>query len=353
MIIVLRHDTPDAQLDDIRERIEARGVRVHLIRGEERLVLGCVGDVTALRELALTEMPGVLSVVPIGKPYRLAAREYSPAKSVISLGEGARAKVGGKEIAVIAGPCSVEGEAMLRQTAWAVRKAGAGLLRGGAFKPRTSPYSFQGLGRAALELLASVRRETGLPVVTEVLDTRHVEVVAEHADALQIGARNMQNYALLAEVGRVQRPVLLKRGISATVTELLLAAEHVMSQGNGQVILCERGVRTFETATRFTLDVGAIAVLHRETHLPVVVDPSHPAGRADLVPPLAYAAIAAGADGLLVEVHPNPMEASSDGEQSLSLEAFAELMARLRPFAEAAGRSLGAPVAPAVKESVA
>jgi 3-deoxy-7-phosphoheptulonate synthase len=237
MIIVLRHDTPDAQLDDIRERIEARGVRVHLIRGEERLVLGCVGDVAALRELALAEMPGVVAVVPIGKPYRLAAREYAAAKSIITVGEGVRAKVGGREIAVIAGPCSVEGDDMLRQTAWGVRRAGAGMLRGGAFKPRTSPYSFQGLGIEALKLLAEVRRETGLPVVTEVLDTRHVEAVAEHADMLQIGARNMQNYALLAEVGRVQRPILLKRGISATVTELLLAAEHVMSQGNGQVIL--------------------------------------------------------------------------------------------------------------------
>jgi 3-deoxy-7-phosphoheptulonate synthase len=343
MIIVLRHDTPDAQLDDIRERIEARGVRVHLIRGEERLVLGCVGDVTALRELALTEMPGVLAVVPIGKPYRLAAREYASGKSVITVGEDVRAKVGGRELAVIAGPCSVEGEDVLRQTARGVRQAGAGMLRGGAFKPRTSPYSFQGLGVAALELLARVRSETGLPIVTEVLDTRHVDVVAEHADMLQIGARNMQNYALLAEVGRVQRPVLLKRGIAATVTELLLAAEHVMSQGNGQVVLCERGVRTFETATRFTLDVGAIAVLQRETHLPVVVDPSHPAGRADLVPPLAFAAVAAGADGLLVEVHPSPADALSDGEQSLSLDAFGRLMRDLRGFATAAGRTLGGP----------
>jgi 3-deoxy-7-phosphoheptulonate synthase len=343
MIIVLRHDTPDAQLDDIRERIEARGVRVHLIRGEERLVLGCVGDVTALRELALTEMPGVLAVVPIGKPYRLAAREYSVAKSVIAVGEGVRARVGGRELGVIAGPCSVEGEDVLRRTARGVRQAGAGMLRGGAFKPRTSPYSFQGLGVTALELLAAVRRETGLPVVTEVLDTRHVDVVAEHADMLQIGARNMQNYALLAEVGRTQRPILLKRGIAATVVELLLAAEHIMSQGNGQVVLCERGVRTFETATRFTLDVGAIAWLQRETHLPVVVDPSHPAGRADFVAPLAFAAIAAGADGLLVEVHPSPADALSDGEQSLSLEAFGRMMQDLRAFATAAGRTLAGP----------
>ena len=306
MIIVLKGDTPDAQIDDIRELVEARGLRVHLIRGEHRLVLGCIGDVTALDDLALTELPGVDSVVRIGKPYRLAAREFAAGPTVIRLGDGPRAVVGGPEVAIIAGPCSVEGEAMLRETAWGVRRAGAGMLRGGAFKPRTSPYSFQGLGAEALELLSGVRRETGLPVVTEVLDTRHVDAVAEHADVLQIGARNMQNYALLGEVGRVRRPVLLKRGLSASLTELLLAAEHVMSHGNTQVMLCERGIRTFEDMTRFTLDVGAIPVLHRETHLPVIVDPSHPAGRADLVAPLAFAAVAAGADGLLIEVHPRP-----------------------------------------------
>jgi 3-deoxy-7-phosphoheptulonate synthase len=257
--------------------------------------------------------------------------------------------VGGRELAVIAGPCSVEGAAMLRETALAVRAAGAGMLRGGAFKPRTSPWAFCGLGKAALELLAEVRRETGLPVVTEVMDTRQVDLVAGHADVLQVGARNMQNFALLQELGRIQRPVLLKRGLAATVTELLLAAEHILAHGNRDVILCERGIRTFETATRNTLDVAAVAVLKAETHLPVIVDPSHAGGRAELVAPLAFAAVAAGADGLIIEVHPRPAEALSDGEQSLAPDAFAELMARLRPFAEAAGRTLAVP--PAAREA--
>jgi 3-deoxy-7-phosphoheptulonate synthase len=230
---------------------------------------------------------------------------------------------------------------MLFDTAHAVRAAGAGLLRGGAFKPRTSPYAFQGMGEAGLRLLSEVRAETGLPVVTEVMDTRQVELVAEHADMLQVGARNMQNFALLSEVGRVQRPVLLKRGLSATIKELLMSAEYIMAQGNREVILCERGIRTYETATRNTLDVAAIPVLKAETHLPVLVDPSHAGGRADLVAPLAFAAIAAGADGLMVEVHPNPEEALSDGDQSLTFDEFRLLMDRLRPFAAAAGRTLG------------
>ena len=229
---------------------------------------------------------------------------------------------------------------MLRETAIAVRAAGAGLLRGGAFKPRTSPYAFQGLGEAGLRMLAEVRAETGLPIVTEVMDTRQVELIAAHADVLQVGARNMQNFALLSELGRVQRPVLLKRGLSATVQELLMAAEYVMAQGNHDVILCERGIRTYETATRNTLDVAAIPVLKAETHLPVIVDPSHASGRAELVAPLSFAAIAAGADGLIVEVHPNPAEAFSDGDQSLTIPAFELLMRSLQPFAAAAGREL-------------
>jgi 3-deoxy-7-phosphoheptulonate synthase len=243
---------------------------------------------------------------------------------------------------VVAGPCSVEGPEMLRATADAVRDAGARGLRGGAFKPRTSPYSFRGLGEEGLRILAEVRSQTGLPVVTEVMDTRQVELVAGYADVLQIGARNMQNFSLLNEVGRLHRPVLLKRGMSATVNELLMAAEHVMSQGNMNVILCERGIRTFETATRNTLDVAAIPVLKRETHLPVVADPSHAGGYRPLVTPLAMAAIAAGADGLLVEVHPDPEHASSDGEQSLTFGEFEEMMTALRPVAEAVGRSLPA-----------
>jgi 3-deoxy-7-phosphoheptulonate synthase len=250
------------------------------------------------------------------------------------------AELGGEEFVVVAGPCSVEGRDMLMRTAEHVARRGARALRGGAFKPRTSPYSFRGLGEEGLELLAEVRGATGLPAVTEVMDTRQVELVASYADVLQVGARNMQNFALLSEVGRLRRPVLLKRGMSATVKDLLLAAEYVMSQGNPNVILCERGIRTFETATRNTFDLAAIPVLKEETHLPVLADPSHAGGRRSLVAPLSYAAVAAGADGIIVEVHPNPEEATSDGEQSLDFEEFDALMDGLRPFCGAAGRTL-------------
>jgi 3-deoxy-7-phosphoheptulonate synthase len=250
--------------------------------------------------------------------------------------------IGGRNVTVIAGPCSVEGYDMLAETARAVKASGATLLRGGAFKPRTSPYTFQGLGVDALEMLATVRAECGMPVVTEVIDTRLVDTVAMYADVLQVGARNMHNFALLSEVGRLRKPILLKRGLAATVAELLMAAEHIMTQGNTDVILCERGIRTFETATRNTFDIAAIPVLKRETHLPVFVDPSHAAGRTDIVAALSFAAVAAGADGLIIEVHPRPPEALSDADQSLSLSAFDELMRGLGPFAVAAGRTLGA-----------
>ena len=340
MIITTKPDVTEAELDHIRERVEALGLRTHLIRGEQRTVIGCIGDDARLAEAALLSLPGVESVTPVLKPYKLASLEFADGPSVIRIGDRSNCTIGGRELAVIAGPCSVEGREMLEQTARSVRAAGAVMLRGGAFKPRTSPYAFQGLGLAALKILAEVRSEVGLPVVTEVMDTRQVDVVAEHTDVIQIGARNMQNFALLSEVGRVQRPVLLKRGLSATVQELLMAAEYIMAQGNRDVILCERGIRTFETATRNTLDVSAIPVLKRETHLPVIVDPSHAAGTAALVAPLSLAAIAAGADGLIVEVHPCPEEALSDGDQSLSLQAFNDMMTQLRPFAHAAGRSI-------------
>lgn len=340
MIIVTRAGITDAELDHIRERVELLGLQTHISRGEQRTIIGCIGDEAPLREAALLSLPGVESVTPVLKPYKLASREFSAGSSTVRVGDGARSVIGGRTIAIIAGPCSVEGPDMLLETARAVRAAGAGMLRGGAFKPRTSPYAFQGLGAAALRLLADVRAQTGMPVVTEVMDPRQVELVAEHADMLQVGARNMQNFTLLSEVGRVQRPVLLKRGLSATVHELLMAAEYVMAQGNRDVVLCERGIRTFETATRNTFDVAAIPVLKAETHLPVIVDPSHAAGRAALVAPLAFAALAAGADGLIVEVHPQPELALSDGDQSLDPAQFAALMAQLRPFAEAAGRSL-------------
>ncbi len=342
MIIVTRSGITEAELDHIRERIEGLGMRTHISRGERRTIVGCIGDEALLQEVPLHSMPGVESVTPVLKPYKLASREFAADRTAVRVGDAAGTEVGGPALTVVAGPCSVEDDVMLRATARRVRDAGARMLRGGAFKPRTSPYSFRGLGEEALRLLAEVRAETGLPVVTEVMDTRQVELVAEHADVLQVGARNMQNFALLSEVGRIQRPVLLKRGMSATVEELLMAAEYVMSQGNRAVILCERGIRTFETATRNTLDVGAIPVLKRETHLPVIVDPSHAAGLARLVAPLAFAAVAAGADGLIVEVHPEPETALSDGDQSLDFDQFDAMMARLRAFADAAGRPLDA-----------
>ena len=343
MIIITSPGTTDAELDHIRERVEALGLRTHLSRGEHRTIIGCIGDEARLAEVGLLAMAGVESVTPVLKPYKLAARESVAAPTVVRVAGAPAASFGGRQLSVIAGPCSVEGGEMLGETARLVRQAGATLLRGGAYKPRSSPYAFQGLGVEALEMLAAVREETGLPVVTEVMDTRQVELVAGYADVLQIGARNMQNFALLAEVGRTSRPVLLKRGLSATIKELLMAAEYVMAQGNREVILCERGIRTYETATRNTLDVAAIPVLKAETHLPVIVDPSHAGGRASLVAPLAFAAIAAGADGLIVEVHPCPEEALSDGDQSLTPDGFAQLMRQLAPFAAAAGRTM-APV---------
>jgi 3-deoxy-7-phosphoheptulonate synthase len=345
MIILTRPGATEDEIDDLRELLEARGSRTYLARDGGRMIIACPDPVELAEEPALQALPPVETVCRWPTPYRLASRARMPgaARSVVRLGDGHGTAAGGAEIVVIAGPCSVEDGATLREAARGVRRAGAGLVRGGVFKPRTSPYAFQGLGRGGLELLDDVRRETGLPVVTEVLDPRDVEIVAAHVDVLQVGARSMQNVPLLREVGRVRRPVLLKRGLSATVTELLLAAEYILAEGNPDVVLCERGIRTFETATRNTLDVGAIAVLRVETHLPVFADPSHAAGRRDLVAPLAYAAVAAGADGLLVEVHPRPDAAWSDSAQTLSLGAFARMMRGLGPFAVAAGRTLAGP----------
>ena len=344
MIIVTKSDVTDAEIDHIRERIESLGMRTHLSRGERRTIIGCIGDESLLDEVPLRSLPGVESVTPVLKPYKLASREFAADRTVVRVGgRDARAEFGGRAISVIAGPCSVEGRDMLLATARGVRASGASMLRGGAFKPRTSPYAFQGLGEQALRLLVEVRAATGLPVVTEVMDTRQVDLVAEHADMLQVGARNMQNFSLLAELGRVRRPVLLKRGLSATVKELLMAAEYIMANGNHDVVLCERGIRTYETATRNTLDVAAIPVLKRESHLPVIVDPSHAGGDAELVAPLAFAAIAAGADGLIVEVHPDPERALSDGDQSLAPSSFTSLMQSLEAFAAAAGRTMEAP----------
>lgn len=339
MIIVTNNGITDDQLNNLVAHIERAGLRAHVSRGEQRTIVGCIGDEAALADAGITALPGVERVMPIMKPYKLASREFSVSNTQIRLDDVNETIIGGKEIVVIGGPCSVEGREMLHETANAVKAAGARMLRGGAFKPRSSPYAFQGLGEPALKMLAEVREETGLPVVTEALDPRHVEMVAQYADVLQIGARNMQNYALLSEVGRTNRPVLLKRGLSGTISELLMSAEYIMAQGNRNVILCERGIRTYETATRNTLDVAAIPVLKRETHLPVFVDPSHAGGRASLVAPLAMAAIAAGADGLIIEVHPSPANARSDGDQSLEPAAFSALMKQAALFAHAAGRT--------------
>ena len=330
MIIVTKKGVTQDQLDHIRERIESLGLRTHMSRGESRTVIGCLGDESLLEHVPLLSIAGVEAVHQVLKAYKLASREFSPEPTEVTLGDTA---LGGNELVVIAGPCSVEPGDMLSSPARHIR---------GAFKPRSSPYSFQGMAEDGLKMLADVRSETGLPIVTEVMDTRQVDLVASYADVLQIGARNMQNFSLLTEVGRLRRPVLLKRGMSATLKDLLLAAEYVMSQGNSDVILCERGIRTFTTETRNTFDVAAIPVLKRETHLPVIADPSHAGGRRHLVAPLSYAAIAAGADGLIVEVHPDPETATSDGAQSLDFAEFDAFMDGLRPFVVAVKRGLAA-----------
>lgn len=338
MIIVARKGITAEQLDYIRERVEALGLRTHVSIGENRTIIGCIGDEGRLNNVPMLSIPGVDSVHPVMRPYKLAARDFA-ADRTTRVPVGNRT-FGGEACLVAAGPCSVENERMMAVTGRSVAGSGAALLRGGAFKPRTSPYSFDGLKEKGLEILARVREETGLPVVTEVLDPRDAELIAGYADMLQIGTRNMQNFSLLREVGQLQRPVLLKRGMSATLKDLLLAAEYVMSRGNMQVVLCERGIRTFGGEMRNTFDLAAIPWLKQETHLPVVADPSHAGGRRDLVAPLSFAAVAAGADGLIVEVHPDPETAMSDGDQSLTLDGFGGLMRDLGAFAEAAGRTL-------------
>ncbi len=337
MIIVLKPNATKKQLDHLIERIKALGLKPMVSKGTERTIIGVIGSEDALRVQPLEVIPGVEKVMPVLKPYKLVSREFKPEPSVIKVGEVA---IGGKELVVMAGPCSVENRQMLFEVARAVQRAGAQFLRGGAFKPRTSPYSFQGLGEEGLKLLREAAKQTGLKVITELLDTRDIQVVEQYADVIQIGARNMQNFELLKEVGQSRKPVLLKRGLSATVTEFLLAAEYILSQGNFNVILCERGIRTFEDQTRFTLDLNAVPVIKRLSHLPVIVDPSHGTGSWDYVEPMAKAAVAAGADGLMIEVHPNPEVALSDGPQSLLPEKFAALMRAVRKVAQAVGRSL-------------
>jgi len=337
MIIVLRARATEEEVAQVCRRIEALGLTPHLSRGVERTIIGAIGDERILLDKAIEALPMVERVLPILKPYKLASRDFHPENTVVTI-NGVR--VGDRRLVVVAGPCSVESREMLLSVAKEVQSAGAQLLRGGAFKPRTSPYAFQGLGEEALRYLAEARRETGMPVVTELMDPREALLVLRYADVVQVGARNMQNFRLLKELGMQKTPVLLKRGMSSTIRELLMSAEYIMSEGNYNVILCERGIRTFEDATRNTLDLSAIPVLKQLTHLPVVVDPSHGTGKWDLVAPMALAAVAAGADGVMVEVHPHPEEALSDGPQALLPSRFHQLMADLRKVAEAVGRTL-------------
>jgi len=338
MIIVMQAGTAQADLDRVVSRVEALRLRPHVIVGTERTVVAVVGDERDAQAAGFETLPGLASVLPILAPYKVASREVQPEPTIVKAGP---LVVGGKSIGVIAGPCSVESREQIVGTAQAVKAAGATGLRGGAFKPRTSPYSFQGMKERGLELLAEARAETGLAVVTEVVAPEDVPLVAQYADVLQVGARNMQNYRLLEAVGRVQTPVLLKRGPAASVEELLLAAEYILDAGNRQVMLCERGIRTFETHTRFTLPLATVPWLHARTHLPVVVDPSHGTGHANLVESMAAASVAAGADGLIIEVHPDPKCASSDGAQTLDFAAFERTMQVCRRVAEAVGRTLG------------
>ena len=338
MIIVLKPGATEAEIEHLTQKIKEHGLTPHLSTGQERRLIGVIGDERTIQNLPLSIFPGVESVLPVLAPYKLVSREFRREDSVITLGEGVT--IGGKQVPVMAGPCAVETQRQVLDIAKAVKAAGARLLRGGAFKPRTSPYAFQGLGEEGLQYLAEAKKITGLPVITEIVDPRDIELVAQYADVLQIGARNMQNFRLLTEVGKYQKPVLLKRGLSATIKEFLLSAEYIMASGNHRVILCERGIRTFETQTRNTLDLAAVPLIQSLSHLPVVVDPSHATGRWDLVAPMALAAVAAGADGLLIEVHDNPEEALSDGEESLKPAKFAAMMTGMRRVAQAVGREI-------------
>ena len=339
MIIVMRKGASKKEIQDVEREIQDFGYTPHPIYGVERTVIGAIGDERGKERLqALETSPGVEQVIPILKPYKLAGKELRKEKTVIEIGGGV--KFGGKAIPVIAGPCCVESEDQIIQTAMAVKKAGATLLRGGAYKPRTSPYSFQGLEEEGLIMLRAAKKASGLPICTEVMRESNVQLVAKYADILQIGTRNMQNFDLLKAVGQVKKPVMLKRGLANTVREWLMSAEYIMSQGNMNVILCERGIRTFETSTRNTLDLNAITVLKHETHLPVIVDPSHATGHWEYVEDMGLAAVAAGADGIMVEVHPDPHKAWSDGSQSLTPEKFEAMVVKMRKVAEAVGRTI-------------
>ncbi|MEK7278975.1 MAG: 3-deoxy-7-phosphoheptulonate synthase [Chloroflexota bacterium] len=335
MIIVMKPRATDQQISAVVARVESLGYRVHLSKGEETAIIGVIGDDRPIDREQFEVLDGVEKTVPILKPFKLASRDMHPADTLVPLNG---TKVGGPKIAIIAGPCAVESRAQILETAHAVKEAGATALRGGAFKPRTSPYSFQGLGEEGLQLLAEAREATGLPIVTEAMSPEQVPLVAQYADVIQIGARNMQNYALLNAVGDARKTVLLKRGMMSTVEELLMSAEYILAKGNSQIMLCERGIRTFEKSTRNTTDINAVPVLKQLTHLPVLLDPSHSTGKWEYVLAIARAGIAAGADGLIVEVHPRPEDALSDGAQSLKPEKFSQLVREVRRVAEAVGR---------------
>ncbi len=336
MIIVMKKGSSAKQVSGVVARVEALGYRVHLSTGEERTIIGVVGDDRPIDRTHFEMLDGVEKTVPILKPFKMASRDMHPQDSIVSMGE---VKIGGPQIVIMAGPCSVETREQIIETALAVKEAGAQVLRGGAYKPRSSPYSFQGLGEEGLELLAEAREASGLPFVTEVMAPEQVPLVARYADMLQIGARNMQNYALLQAVGKVSCPVLLKRGMMSTIEELLMSAEYILSSGNPRVALCERGIRTFEKYTRNTTDINAIPVIKEMSHLPVILDPSHGTGKWEYVTAVARAGIAAGADGLIIEVHPHPEEAWSDGAQSLKPEKFAQLVTQVRKIAADVERS--------------
>jgi 3-deoxy-7-phosphoheptulonate synthase len=326
MIIVMEANAVPEQIQQVSSKLEEKGFQVHLSQGVERTIIGAIGQKTTTTMELFETLPGVEKVVPIAQPFKMASREFKPDSSLIEVGGQ---MIGNGQVQIIAGPCAVEGRSKFLEVAHAVKESGATMLRGGAFKPRTSPYAFQGLEHEGLEILAEARQITGLPVVTEIMDPRLVNEVADYVDILQVGARNMQNFFLLRELGKIQRPILLKRGPSATIEEWIMAAEYIISSGNEQVIMCERGIRSFENYTRNTLDLSAVPLIKQLTHLPIIVDPSHGTGKWKLVEPMALAAIGAGADGVMVEVHQNPSEALSDGPQSLTPENFARLVTRV------------------------
>jgi 3-deoxy-7-phosphoheptulonate synthase len=337
MLIVMRDHASPQEIQHVVDHLHEAGAEAHLSKGEVKTIIGVIGDREIIYQLEMEGFPGVADVIRVLRPYKLVSREFQPDDTVIKVGSAA---IGGGAFAMIAGPCSIESEEQMMSVARAVRSAGATMIRGGAFKPRTSPYAFQGMGLEGLKLLRAAGDSVGLPVVTEVLDVRDAETVAEWADVMQVGARNMQNFMMLEELGKMKRPVLLKRGLSATIEEVLSSAEYVLKGGNRDVIICERGIRTFETYTRNTLDLAAVAALKSLTHLPVIADPSHATGRRELIAPMCRASVAAGADGLIVEVHPDPEHARCDGPQSLDPAAFDDLMSSIRPLVKLEGMHL-------------